>query len=493
MMLEPRTPGWVQRRLGFFSPALSPTTWMTIDRITQAILWLIIFAILAPILGPRPYGIFSIVMVFIGVTEWILIEGTVEALVTVDELDHLHMSTANLAGGGIALGLSLVTSALAPTIGTFFHDSEITRLIWVLSPLPVVTALAAVPTAILRRSFNFKQLAIRGIGGLLIGGTLGIILALTGAGAWALVAQALGQRVAEFIILWMSAPVSLDFRWSGTHFRELSPVGINVFTGRIMGFVGGQLPRIIMGYMLGPTTLGLFTLANRFLDLLTFIAIQPRTAVGRIELRHQKPGSAEFQRIFSRMMQNVSILSFPVFCGGTALTPDLFRIWLDHRWMAGVLPTQLMLLSGLPLVFFYCIDAALLAANQSSTFKWLASVQALTMTAIVLCAAPFGLDLICLAWLVRSLVLLPIFLLLFRRTCGVSVQSAVQPAARSLIGAIIMAGFLSLPFLRVQWFRGRSDFIFLVVIGISFYMTYLCSFARAEFKSFVRQIFSHSS
>jgi O-antigen/teichoic acid export membrane protein len=486
-------PRWVKRRLAFTSPALSPTMWMTIDRITQAVLWLVIFAILAPILGPRPYGLFSIVMVFIGISEWILIEGTVEALVTVDELDHLHMTTANLAGGGMALGLSLVASALAPAIGMFFHDDEITRLIWVLSPLPVVTALAATPTALLRRSFNFKQLAIRGVGGLLIGGTLGIVLALAGAGVWALVAQALGQRIAEFIILWMSAPISLRFRWSGAHFRELSPVGLNVFTGRIMGFISGQLPRLIIGYMLGPATLGLFTLANRFLDMITQTAIQPRTAVGRIELRHYKPGSAEFERVFSRMTQNVSILSFPIFCGAAALTPDLFRIWLDHRWMDGVLPTELMLLSGLPLVFFYCIDAALLAAKLSSVFKWLAGLQAVTITATVLCMAPLGLDLICLGWVVRSLVLLPIFLLLFRRSCGVPVLSSLRPAFRSLVGAVGMGGLLNLPFLRPEWFHGKYEIVFLVVVGVSFYMTYLCSFARGQVRNFVREIFSHSS
>jgi len=41
-------------------------------------------------------------MVFVGVSEWLLIEGAVEALVTVDELDRLHMSTANVVSGGDA-------------------------------------------------------------------------------------------------------------------------------------------------------------------------------------------------------------------------------------------------------------------------------------------------------------------------------------------------------------------------------------------------------
>ncbi|MEI9985073.1 MAG: hypothetical protein WDN69_18905 [Aliidongia sp.] len=50
----------------------------------------------------------------------ILLEGAVEALVTVGELDDLHMSTANLANGGIAIALALGISVLAPVIACFF-------------------------------------------------------------------------------------------------------------------------------------------------------------------------------------------------------------------------------------------------------------------------------------------------------------------------------------------------------------------------------------
>ncbi|MEI9985071.1 MAG: hypothetical protein WDN69_18895 [Aliidongia sp.] len=52
------------------------------------------------------------------------------------------------------------------------------------------------------------------------------------------------------------------------------------------------------------------------------------------------------------------------------MTPDMFRIWLDHRWAAGIVPMQFVLLSGVPLALFYCIDAAFLAANLSRLFAW---------------------------------------------------------------------------------------------------------------------------
>ena len=55
-----------------------PTIWMTLDKLTQQIIWLLLFLILAPILGPKPYGQFTIVMAFIGFCEMVIVGAAVE-------------------------------------------------------------------------------------------------------------------------------------------------------------------------------------------------------------------------------------------------------------------------------------------------------------------------------------------------------------------------------------------------------------------------------
>jgi O-antigen/teichoic acid export membrane protein len=465
-----------------FRLSLSPTAWITADRVTQQVLWLILFSILAPILGPRPYGLFAIVMVFVGFCEFILIEGVVEALVSVDELDHLHTSTANMAYGGIALVLGLAISILAPAIGAVFHDDELAYLIWTLAPLPVLAALSAAPVAVLRRTLRYKQLALRSIGGLALGGLFGIALAVAGAGVWALVLQVLTQRIAEFIIVWLSASLRLRFKWSTIHFREINSVGMNVFAARTMSFVCGQAPRIFIGYMLGPTEVGLFSLSNRVLDTIIHTTVSTRTAVGRIEMRDAERGSAEFDCLFLSMIQNTSIVSFPLLLGVAALTPDLFRIWLDERWTLAVIPTQFLLFSGLPLVIFYCIDAGLLAAKLSNIFNKFSAVQGITTIATVLCAMPFGLDVTCFSFAARAWILCPILLIWFARECHISVYPSLRQALRFFVGAMIMA---SVMYGSLWWLHRSYDFFFLCIEGGMLYFGYLYCFARRQFREFL--------
>src|ERR1051326_8516470 len=127
-----------------FRPALlSPVAWITMSKLTQQFLWLVLFGVLAPILCPRPYGFFSIVMVFVGLCEIVMIEAMSEALITVGKLEPLHTSSANLVNGAIGFGFGIAMAILAPVIGMLFHDDEIVHLVWALAPLPVLSALSA--------------------------------------------------------------------------------------------------------------------------------------------------------------------------------------------------------------------------------------------------------------------------------------------------------------------------------------------------------------
>ena len=417
-------------------------------------------------------------------------DGAVEALVTVDDLHHLHTTAANLTNGLMALVFGLAMFALAPAIAAALHDAEIRNVMWALAPMPVLSTLSAAPIAVLRRSLKFKQLAIGSILGLTIGGVFGIVLAVAGVGVWALVLQVLAQRIAELVIGWIAVPVRFGLTWSAPHFRELRPVALNVFGARIMGMVNAQLPRLVLGFALGPTDVGLFALGSRFLDVIVNRMALPRTAVGRIELRAAKIGSAEFHHDFAKMVQNASILSFPFFLGTAVLSPGLFHLWLNQQWQAGIVPTQLIVLGGVPMVLFYSFDAALLAGNLSSTVREIQSLQFVTVAATVVCAAPFGLIATCLALTVRPWLLLPFIFMIFRRATNIPGRSALLPAVRPLIGAVIMAGALSLPFLHPSWSNDGFFLAVRVVAGIVMYFFYLYCFARGVLRGLMSAVFS---
>jgi PST family polysaccharide transporter len=268
-------------------------------------------------------------------------------------------------------------------------------------------------------------------------------------------------------------------------------VALNVFAAKGMMFAGGQMPRLILGYTLGPQLLGLFILASRILDIITNTLLFPRVVVGRIELRDAPPASAEFHRRFASVVQDIGLMSFPVLLGAAALMPDLIRVWLDPRWLDAIVPAQLMMLSALPLVYSYSLDAAFLAINLSGTFRRMATIQAVTVFLTVLGAAPFGLNAVCLALAVRPWLVLPFFLQWLGQQCQLSVLQVLRLPFRPLLGALIMTAVVSLPILHASWLDEKINFILLIAAGAAVYGAFLYGFCRAQLTAALAGMITH--
>lgn len=474
-------------------PSLSSVSWVTVEKVTQQVLWLVLFSILAPIIGPGPYGAFSIVMVFIGFCDLVLGDGMVEVLVTLLEFEQPHVAMTNSLAALVAAGLGLLLCVGAPAVGAVFQVDEIRQVMYALAPLPLFSFLSAAPIAKLRREMQFRRLALRSIISLALGGAAGIGLALAGAGIWALALQVVVQRIAEACIAWASAPLRFQLGWSQPHFAEMRPIAINVFSARVMMYASAQAPRLVLGYVLGPVQVGLFALANRFLDMVMFTMVFPRIAVGRIELRTLPSGSREFTELFTAMVRDVSLVAAPLLLGAAAVMPELYRIWLDPRWLPGVASAQLLLLSGVPLTLVYCFDAAFLAARLPVIFSRTSTIQAVTTAATVLVASPFGLNATCFAMLLRSWAVLPIYVALLRRKCRIDAATYLQLPLRLLAGAAVMAGTLYLPWWRAEGIDERLVFVGLILTGALCYGGFCYGFARRELRAFLSEFVTQSA
>jgi PST family polysaccharide transporter len=415
------------------------TAWVAIEKAAQQGFWLLLFVVMAPILGPRPYGEFALVMVLIGFSELVLVDAAVEALVSLETVSRAHLKTALLANTAVGALAGVATWFAAAPIDALFHESELDPLFRALAPLPVLAALTAGPIALLRRALAFRPLAVRSIVGLAVGGAAGVWAALHDYGVWALVVQAMVQRAVELVVLWGAQPDAIAFGWSRTCWNDMAPFARSVMVGRAMYWVSGQAPRVIIAYVLDPVALGLFTLASRASDALIQVAVIPRSLVARIELREDRSDPARFEAHLCAMARGAAVIAFPAALGAAAVTPQLFVLWLDARWQDGVLPTQLMLISAVPMLAFYFCTAGLMAANRPELEARLSIWQSASNALVTVLAAPFGLVATVAALLVRLVALLPLALDRLSGAAGIRAVAMVRGTLPILAAASVMA------------------------------------------------------
>jgi O-antigen/teichoic acid export membrane protein len=437
------------RKLG----ALSPTSWLTTKTVFSQIFAILLFTIQAPLLGPRAFGLVSIVMVFVGFCEGVLSETITEALISIREIDATHFDTSNTVNVAVSAVCGLLVFFGARLAAGLFDAPELVPILRCMAILPLISSLAAVPTAATKRDMQFKPLALRSMVSLFVGGGVGLVLTLAGFGVWALVWQAVVTRLVATVVLWMAVPLRLRFGYSSRSLRALLAFGLPTLLSRTMSWGTSQFPRLLFGLYWGPTLLGVFGLAARLCDILLEVTLVPRYAVARVEFRKfaHEPG---INAAAHRLLGNTSAFAFPLCVGAAAVTPTLFHVWLDARWYGGIVPAELLMLMCVPFVTHYCAGAILLALNHQSTEAMTTVVQTALTVVVVLAFAPLGLIAASAAYAARPLLLLPLPARLVQLKCHVSARllfDAQRPAfiASALMGIAVTALRLGLePLLR---------------------------------------------
>lgn len=442
-----------------------PTTLITLQVVIMQLLSMAAFAIQAPLLGPFAFGAVALGMVVVGFYELVIGGVVTDTLLSVREIKSEHYWVATTFASLISLifgiGIFLGSDVLAEVAG----DRGLTWTFRAMAILPLLSALAAAPTAEAKRRLQFKPTLIRGSISLGLSASVGILLAVYHAGALALVAQALVYRLSSAMLMWHLVPLPFRLSWSRAEGHELGAIASTLVFARFMSWCAGQIPRFLLGLFVGIAGLGFYTLGARINDILIHLSIEPRTIPARVELRDLRSHEAALSRAAEVLLASTSVVCFPLCVGAAVVTPTLFQVWLDPSWQAGVFPVQMLQLCCIPYVTYYCCTAIFLALNQRRAELAVTTLQACLICVAVAATAWVSLNTASMAILLVLIALLPIPALLLQRRCGVRVRTIVAAQLPAFGAACIMAAVVTLA-ASVLASRLPSGILLLILISL---------------------------
>ena len=238
--------------------------------------------VLAAILGPHDFGVVAIALVYIALVQVFLEQGFSTALIQREDLEPEHLDSAFWLNVVWCLVLAGVSVALSGWWADVNGTPILQDVISVLSLAARLRGPQHRPAgATSSGSAEFKKLAIRTNVAALARRRVGVALALAGAGVWALVAQQLVMDATALVLIWMLSPWRPGLRFSRRHARDLLGFSSHVFVANLGGFVNRRADALLLGVFFGPVVVGIYRLADRFVDLLLELTMRP---VGLISL-----------------------------------------------------------------------------------------------------------------------------------------------------------------------------------------------------------------
>jgi len=419
--------------------AIQGVGWSAVRNWGSRLITFLVYAVLARALSQSAIGLVALAGTYIAFVRVFVNQGFAEAIIQREEVEDAHLDTAfwtNLALAGLAMALSM---ALAPQIARLFGEPELAPIIQWLSPSFVLAALQGVQQSIFERGLDYRTLAIREFAAAVVGGAVGISMAVTGQGVWSLVGLFLAERITAVIVLWTASDWAPGLRVSRRHFTDLFRFGINILGTNLLYYVNSRADTLIIGAVLGPAALGLYDVAYKLyqsaLDLITLTI----SSVAFSTFSRMQNNLDRMRNAFYTATQTVAVIAFPAFLGGMAIAPELVEVLFGDTWIPqSATVFQVLAVIGILHSVFYFNSGIIMACDKPQWRLGISVMNAIGNLIAFTIAVPYGIVAVAAAYVIRGFILAPVELILIRRLIDLDIRSYLRCLAMPLGCALAM-------------------------------------------------------
>jgi PST family polysaccharide transporter len=321
--------------------------WSGAEAAVSAVLSFASAFIVARLIGPSEVGIGAAV-VAVHVLLWVAVNALfADALVQRSVLDSTTFSSAFFASIAVGCVAALIQAGAGQPLHWLLSDHRLISMSLLLAaPLPLVGAAGPVQ-GLLTRDRAYKALALRTVAGQGLGTLVGVIAALHGAGAWALVGQQFVTSAVGALALLIRCPSRPEPRISWSRLRELLRIGLPLTESTLVLHGRYRLFALLIGGTAGAAALGQVHMAFRLIDAVRELAFTAQWRLMLPILSERQDDVSGLHDAMHRCLAWSSLFAFPL-CAALAVSiQPLVAVLLGPVWLpSGVAALPLIALAA---------------------------------------------------------------------------------------------------------------------------------------------------
>lgn len=433
---------------------------------------IVIAVVLARLLSPRDYGIAGMALVFAAVVPILSELALGAALVQrkhITEGDKSTVFWTTVTTGALLTALGILASW---PLSDYYGEPSVQPLFASFSFAFLIFALGATHSALMTRDMNFRGLEIRTITAVTLGATVGIILALEGYGAWAIVGQYLATATASLILLWAFCTWRPRFTYSLSSLRALASYGGNVFGSHVLLQLAPNAQNLMIGRALGAAPLGAFVLAQNVV-LIPFNRIAApiqQVLFPAFSLLQDEPRA--IAAMWLRANQVIAAISVPALLGLIVVAPDFVNLVLGGRWGGATPVIQALAIVGIVQALQRLNLSILQARNRTKALLWFSVGSFVAAVSSVVIGLHWGVVGVAISYAVVTIFVQGAFMAITARAVEISLRECLgslsgitQAGAGMLVctllvrAALVEAGVATAQRLAIVVLTGVGTFV----------------------------------
>lgn len=289
--------------------------------------------VLARLLSPDDYGMIGMLAIFLAISQVFIDGGFSSALIQRKECDDTTYSTVFYINVGISLLCYGILFAAAPFIADFYGQPILKDIARVSSLSLIIGALSATNTVQLTKRIDFKTQSKINVLSAILSGITGIVMAYSGFGVWALVAQSVSLALFKLIMTVMSVRWFPSLVFSGTIFKELFSFGSKLVVVSLISSVYTNIRSLIIGKRFSPADLGQYTTANKFATMAGTSLSGVLYNVSFPVLSKVQDDDAVLLDAYKRFLSVSAFAIFPLMMLLAGIAEPLIRFLVTDKWL----------------------------------------------------------------------------------------------------------------------------------------------------------------
>lgn len=445
------------------------TIWSSVERFSVQGIAFVVMIVMARILTPEDYGLVGMVTIFIAVSQSLVDSGFSQALIRKQDRTETDNSTVFFFNIGVGLFLYLILFLCAPLIARFYDQPLLTPLTRLISLSVLINSFVVVQRALLTVKIDFKTQAKASLSAAIIAGAVGITMANTGLGVWAIVWYQLVNLAVNVGLLWVFSRWRPRLLYSWASFRELFSFGSKLALSGIIDTLYNNIYLIVIGKVFKASDLGYYTRSSQFAQF-------PSSNLSAIMQRVTFPVLCTIQddddrlrSVYRRFLRLSAFVVFPLMCGLAGVSYPFIRLILGEKWLFSAELLQIICLS----MMWYPVHAInlnlLQVKGRSDLFLRLEIIKKCVGVAILCATVPLGLVAMCWGSLVSSILCLVINTHYTGKLIQVGFLMQMRDLLPTLLYSLSMGGLVLLVVNIIpgsDWLRLTSG----ILTGIIFFL-----------------------
>lgn len=307
--------------------------WKFSERILAQGVAFVLSIVLARRLLPEEYGIVALVLIFINLANVFVTSGLGDSLVQKQNSDDKDFSTMFICSVVMSLVLYGILFLIAPGIAKFYQNKKLTAVIRILSLQIPLGGVKTIQHAYVTKKMMFKKFFFSTLGGTLISGVVGIILAYNDFGVWALVAQYLTNSTIDMTVLFFTVPWRPHFYFDKIEAKKMFSYGWKLTVAQFLNMLYSNLRNLFIGKIYTEADLAFFNKGDQFPNI---IINNVNTSISTVLFPAMAKENGDIQRLRQmtrKSMRMSAYLIFPMMVGLIAVSQPLVRLLLTKKWL----------------------------------------------------------------------------------------------------------------------------------------------------------------